>query len=325
MPLVLLATAATAQPYESVGLRALGMGGAFVAVADDATATYWNPAGLATGRFFSILFDATRTSAGMEAVDGREASGRAGHRQSGTIIAVGTPPLGISYYRLTSIAASESPRSGPGQVADASDLRALRTSHVGITLVQTLVDRLHAGATLKYVRGEAASASLMPGPSAPLDVAGQLPDAGRGAFDLDAGLMADFGRFRTALAGRNLLRPSFTSPLGEALSLDRQVRAGVALLPTDRLTVSIDSDLTRSRDVTGTWRSLAVGAEQRVLRERVGLRTGVRFSTVGASRSVVTAGASVAVRPGVYADGYAAVGVGAQGVSGGGAGLRVVF
>ncbi|MBI1744439.1 hypothetical protein HYR54_15430 [Candidatus Acetothermia bacterium] len=29
-----------------VGLRALGMGGAFVAVADDITAVYWNPAGL---------------------------------------------------------------------------------------------------------------------------------------------------------------------------------------------------------------------------------------------------------------------------------------
>lgn len=30
-----------------VGARALGMGGAFVAISDDATATYWNPAGLA--------------------------------------------------------------------------------------------------------------------------------------------------------------------------------------------------------------------------------------------------------------------------------------
>ena len=37
---------ALAQPYESLGVRALGMGGAFVAVADDATAAYWNPAGL---------------------------------------------------------------------------------------------------------------------------------------------------------------------------------------------------------------------------------------------------------------------------------------
>src|ERR1700722_3572912 len=29
-----------------VGARALGMGGAFVGLADDSTATYWNPAGL---------------------------------------------------------------------------------------------------------------------------------------------------------------------------------------------------------------------------------------------------------------------------------------
>ena len=29
-----------------VGARAIGMGGAFVAVADDATAIYWNPAGI---------------------------------------------------------------------------------------------------------------------------------------------------------------------------------------------------------------------------------------------------------------------------------------
>ena len=30
------------------GARAMGMGGAFVAVADDVTALHWNPAGLAT-------------------------------------------------------------------------------------------------------------------------------------------------------------------------------------------------------------------------------------------------------------------------------------
>ena len=30
-----------------VGARAVGMGGAFVAVADDASSLYWNPAGIA--------------------------------------------------------------------------------------------------------------------------------------------------------------------------------------------------------------------------------------------------------------------------------------
>lgn len=41
-----------------VGARALGMGGAFVSIADDATAAYWNPAGLAKveNHAFSIMY-----------------------------------------------------------------------------------------------------------------------------------------------------------------------------------------------------------------------------------------------------------------------------
>ena len=42
----LTARPASAQLFEAVGIRAQGMGGAFVAVADDATAPYWNPAGM---------------------------------------------------------------------------------------------------------------------------------------------------------------------------------------------------------------------------------------------------------------------------------------
>ena len=48
------AQAAGAGGVEVLGVRAQGMAGAFVAVADDATAAYWNPAGLGTGDFFSL-------------------------------------------------------------------------------------------------------------------------------------------------------------------------------------------------------------------------------------------------------------------------------
>ena len=62
-----VAAPAAAQIYEAVGTRAQGMGGAFVAVADDASAVYWNPGGLASGAFFGLTIDyntADRGSAG---------------------------------------------------------------------------------------------------------------------------------------------------------------------------------------------------------------------------------------------------------------------
>src|SRR3954471_23584932 len=52
--LLTIATGSSAQIVESVGNRALGMGGAFVAVAADSTATWWNPAGLATGPYGDV-------------------------------------------------------------------------------------------------------------------------------------------------------------------------------------------------------------------------------------------------------------------------------
>jgi len=51
----------TAAPFLSIpqGARGLGMGGAFVAVANDASAMYWNPAGIAELTGFSFVFDHT--------------------------------------------------------------------------------------------------------------------------------------------------------------------------------------------------------------------------------------------------------------------------
>src|SRR6185503_6043469 len=53
--------AAGAQAIETVGERAMGMGGAFVAMADDSSATWWNPGGLAAGPFVDIAAGWSRT------------------------------------------------------------------------------------------------------------------------------------------------------------------------------------------------------------------------------------------------------------------------
>ena len=73
------------------------MAGAFVGVADDATAVYWNPAGLATGPLFSLAVEHERLETIPDASPASEAfSGNA------TLVALSTPPLGVSYYRLAS-------------------------------------------------------------------------------------------------------------------------------------------------------------------------------------------------------------------------------
>src|SRR5215204_386526 len=82
---------ASAQTIESVGTRALGMGGAFVAVANDSSATWWNPGALADGLFLDMTL-------------GRAAGGVTeqvpGFRTSVSQFSLTTPPVGFSYYRL---------------------------------------------------------------------------------------------------------------------------------------------------------------------------------------------------------------------------------
>src|SRR4029079_8544143 len=80
---------AGAQGFDPVTTRAAGMAGAFVAVTDDASAVYWNPAALASGSFFSLLLDRTSD----KATDGPDLGGS----RSSTFIALGTPPVGVSY------------------------------------------------------------------------------------------------------------------------------------------------------------------------------------------------------------------------------------
>lgn len=114
--LLIVPAVASAQPFETIGVRALGMGGAFVAVADDVSAIWWNPAGLATGGLFSMAVD-------YESFDER----------SGTGIFTGTPPLGLGYVRTR--------------------LEGLVTHQAGVTLLHTLVDGFTVGGALKFVRG----------------------------------------------------------------------------------------------------------------------------------------------------------------------------
>ncbi|NOR45131.1 MAG: hypothetical protein GQ534_06040 [Candidatus Delongbacteria bacterium] len=56
MTMITLSAFANGLSMNSIGAKALGMGGAFVGLADDATAIYWNPAGMADQNTNVMLF-----------------------------------------------------------------------------------------------------------------------------------------------------------------------------------------------------------------------------------------------------------------------------
>src|SRR5438552_16108815 len=121
---------ARAQRYEDIGVRAQGMAGAFVAVSDDATATWWNPAGLATGLSF-VDFTAE--------ID----------QHGGRAVAAGFPSLGLSYYHrnISQIQASSStePPGSDRQELGAAGSRLSAVESVGVDETGVTVGRSFGG------------------------------------------------------------------------------------------------------------------------------------------------------------------------------------
>src|SRR3954465_6491061 len=107
-PVVLLGlpAAVPAQAIESAGSRAPGMGGAFVAVASDSSATWWNPAGLAAGPFLDLAVSWNVLQAGGDAA--------AAWRTHLSAFSFAPPPAGVSYYRfrLTEVAPAGTTATG---------------------------------------------------------------------------------------------------------------------------------------------------------------------------------------------------------------------
>jgi hypothetical protein len=313
---------AAAQTFESLGTRAAGMGGAFVAVADDASAVYWNPAGLALGgAFFSLVLDAARGEADP---DGQLAAGK----QSSTLVSLATLPLGVSYYRssLTRVSTAAAP-----PLARAPRYERLTTHHAGLTVVQSVTTKLAVASTLKAIRGVAASGVLLDGGSGPLDDLldddSVLPDRVTTRVTADVGAMARLGTTRLGLTVRNITAPDFDTPQGGTIELKRQSRAGIAYLGVSGLILAADADLEKARGPLGDVRNLAGGAELR-LTPRALARAGLRFNTLsdqpGGHAPVGTIGGSFATIRSVFVDGQFTFGS-AAGDRGWGIAARIVY
>ena len=283
---------ANAQSIDVMGTRAAGMAGAFVGVADDASAAYWNPGGLAAGSYFSLVLDGGAERAAPE-------QSLRGRKQSAYFLGATIPALGLTYYRLQRSFATPYELLVPADGAVSSRnltgaapvrLDSLVTHHAGVTLVQSVLPNVAVGATVKLVRGIAASEPL--GFVSADEALDQEDVRGRATnkFDVDVGVMATVRGFKAGLAVRNLRAPEFSVPDGAGtLKLERQARAGVSYAVTASWLVAADLDLLEMSDAFGDRRDVAFGVEGRLAR-RVTVRSGLRLNAAGSAADEVDAG-----------------------------------
>jgi hypothetical protein len=250
---------ASAQPADAVGVRAQGMGGAFTAVADDATATWWNPAGLACGAYFSSVLEYGHLPNPSDAsVKG---------------VAIAFPALGLSYYRLPISEMRPSGSTG----ADAAIRQDQDTlSELGVTVGQSLGNHFVVGSTLKLMTAGQTHAGL--------DLGGMV-SVGLARIGLSVRNLTEptFGEGAGALALKRQARAGF------ALSTGPRGVIGTGA-------VTVDADLTTTVTAAGEQRRVAVGGEIWTAQRRLGLRGGVSRNLVGSEETSVSGGASVAFR-----------------------------
>lgn len=319
----LVPASATAQVVDH-GSRAQGMA-AFVAVADDPSAVSWNPAGLGGAVVVGALVE---WGGGSDVPDGDPrmvGPGAMATRPRARQVSLALPPLGLSYGERRLVTASATGTAvltaesrdllGDGVAFGApgapAGVAALETRHIGVTLAQSLLPGLVAGATVRVVRGEFATgvaAGSTDRWSGLLDEADGLIADDETRFDLDAGLMATAGRFRLGLVAQNLRAPEWRAADGAVGGFETRVRAGAAwgagwpgLSP---VVVAVDADLTAVDTASGERQDVAAGVEGWLWNRRVGLRGGVRASLMGDGRPVAAAGVSVGLTAAIYIDAH---------------------
>lgn len=133
-----IGTSAAAFLEIGVGARAMGMGGSYAAVANDATALYWNPAGIVWANNFQIE------------VMHNEWLVETSYDFVGTVVPLPqfNSAIGLSYISLgmgeQPVRTVERPE-GTGQTYDAQDFA------IGLTYAIALTDRFSFGITGKYI------------------------------------------------------------------------------------------------------------------------------------------------------------------------------
>lgn len=130
----------TAAPFLNIAVspRAISMGGAFIATANDVSSLYWNPAGASRSDINEAMFSHSRWFADIN------------YNWAGAMVKLGgagTLGLSLTYLDYGDIEVTTlAEQDGTGEFFSASDMS------LGLTYAYNLTDRFSLGGTVKYIQ-----------------------------------------------------------------------------------------------------------------------------------------------------------------------------
>ena len=277
---------AQAVEFVTVGPRAMGMGGAGVAVTTDALATYWNPAGLAMTQTVDIRilgggqvidrglaqpikdlenFNPNNTSpaniAQAQAIANQinqpgantSLNGAAGLYVKGHF---GEHAFGFNISDVATggafintpvqVSVQVSGTTITGQMA----LKGLEQRQAAFSYAYAFAEKTFSiGITAKAIQGAAynGTETLLGGQNVKLSGNFGKPELST-KFGIDAGaIYRPSSWLRFGVVGKDLNAPEFDSPDGTTIKVGPQVRGGVAVNPYSSLTLTSDVDITSNK------------------------------------------------------------------------------
>ncbi|MDA2910806.1 conjugal transfer protein TraF [Nitrospiraceae bacterium AH_259_D15_M11_P09] len=283
--------------FALVGPRAIGMGGAGVAVTTDALATYWNPAGLAMKQSVDFLIQGSVQGVDrfgfkdiiddIDAIDTNIVANQTSLQAlldklstPGTSFSgIGAGGVYLKGYlgnhafgvNISDVATGGmfAPRpmtaliSGTSLVVDTPlDVQALEARQAGFSYARALAQRtVFVGATVKVIQGAAYFNEVQvigaDGTIKFIDDLKKAEISTKVGVDVGA-IYRPSSRIIIGVVGKDLNEPTFDAPGGREFKLNPQVRGGIAFKPYSTLTLTFDGDVTSNK-------TLVPGVKSRVL------------------------------------------------------------
>lgn len=325
--------ASHAVEFAVVGARAVGMGGAGVAVTSDAYATYWNPAGLAMSKTIDIRvgfsiqgIDRLGVQDTLDQIKNIDKSNVANqgqlqalvdkiNRPGASVSAIGAGGAYMKGYfgdhafgfSLADVATAGMfaptrltvTNTGTLNVNGQLALRGLEARQATFSYAYAFLDRtLAIGVTGKLIQGAVynGTATVTGGNVAVSDNLGKAKTSN--AFGIDVGAVyRPSSWLRVGIVAKDINQPTFDTQTGGQFKLTPQVRGGVAVNPWETLTVTMDADVTSNKTLVPDIKSrvISLGAEQTIFSELLSLRIGA-FKNTADANSYITPTAGFGIR-----------------------------